>query len=442
MPGQDLNAESGFSPALLELHEAPPHPAARVVLLACLAMLAATFAWAALGQLDIVAVAEGRLIPRSHLKIVQPAEAGVVKEILVAEGDRVRAGQVLARMDTAYSEADRTSILTEVHASRLNLRRIDAQLASRPLVRQPDDPPALFERVAAEHEAELRAYRGALAQEQAALDRARHELAAAELVRAKLAGVLPHYAEQERAFADLARGGYVSRLVATDKSRERIEREQDLRAQEAVIESATAAIAAAEQRLRQVSAETERRLQAERVQEATRLDKLGQELAKQSHRGEALELKAPQDAIVKELATHTAGSVVSPGTVLLTLVPADDALRAEVWVHNDDIGFVHPGQPVQLKLAAYPFQKYGMLSARVAQVGADAHEPKTAQDAGAGLFRTVVDLDTEALSLDGQRYVLSPGMALAAEIKLGSRSVLEYLLTPIRGAFHEAGRER
>ena len=74
-----------------------------------------------------------------------------------------------------------------------------------------------------------------------------------------------------------------------------------------------------------------------------------------------LELKAPQDGIIKDLATHTEGAVLSPGTVLMTIVPADEPLRAEVWVGNRDRGFVHEGQKVKLKIRPYPFQKYGMV---------------------------------------------------------------------------------
>ncbi|GAB4182088.1 MAG: HlyD family type I secretion periplasmic adaptor subunit [Rhodocyclaceae bacterium] len=442
MEAHDIGGGANLSAALIEIRETAPHPAARMVLFALAAMLAALIAWAAIGSLDIVAVAEGRLIPGSRLKVVQSAEAGVVKEIRVTEGSRVRAGEVLVRMDATYSEADRNALAADAANARLTLRRIDAQLAERPLTRQADDPPALFARILAEHAAETAARRGALGEARAALEHARHELAVAEQVRARLAAVLPLYAEQERAFARLAGQGYVSRILATDKARERIEKEQELRAQEAAVAAARSAADAGQERLRQVAAEYERRLQVERVEVGGRLDKLEQELAKQSRRGDLLVLRAPQDAIVKELATHTSGAVVAPGTVLMTLVPANDRLRAEVWVRNDDIGFVHPGQPVSLKLSAYPFQKYGTLGGRVAQVGADAQEARSASDAGAGLYRALVDLDATSLVQAEARYPLSPGMSLAAEIHLGRRTVLEYLLSPLGRTFAEAGRER
>ena len=120
-----------FQPLLIRLQEAAPNPLGRKLLWAVLGFVALILAWSFLGRLDIVAVADGKLVPSSYLKIVQPSEAGVVKEILVREGEVVRAGQVLMRMDAALSEADLRSIGAEHQARRLALRRIDAQQIGR-----------------------------------------------------------------------------------------------------------------------------------------------------------------------------------------------------------------------------------------------------------------------------------------------------------------------
>jgi HlyD family secretion protein len=411
----------------------PPAPLGRGVLYVLLALVASALAWAAAARLDIVATAEGKLVPAGYLKIVQPAEQGVVREIFVREDERVRQGQVLMRMDTALLAADGRALFAEYHAKRLALRRIDAQLAGAPLAREPGDPPALYAQVRAQHAANVAAYRNALAQERSTLERARHDLAAANEVRAKLLAVLPHYREQEKAFEKLSRDGFASRLLYTDKQRERIEKEQDLKIQEAAIAAAGATIAQSEKRVAQIGADYRRALQAERAETAPQAERLRQELAKQQHRQELLELRAPQSGTVKDLATHTPGTVVAPGTILMTIVPDGEKLRAEVWVSNDDIGFVRAAQPVRIKLAAFPFQKYGMLEGAVAQVSADSTE---------GTFRALIDPAHQHLDSDGRRHALAAGMQVVAEIHLGSRTVLEYLLSPVRKAFHEAGRER
>jgi hemolysin D len=186
---------------------------------------------------------------------------------------------------------------------------------------------------------------------------------------------------------------------------------------------------------------------AERAEVSERFEKLRQELAKQDHRQTLLELKAPQDGLVKDLATHTQGAVAQPGTILMTLVPAAESLRAEVWLSNDDTGFVRPGLPVKLKFAAFEFQKYGMLDGEVQYVAADAtdRQDDTVEVPARTLplaYRTLVSLWSQQLVADGVPYRLASGMQVTAEIKLGERTILEYLLSPVRRAFHEAARER
>jgi len=442
-----------FSPALLRIQEKPPAPLGGWMLRVLMALLAVVILWTLFGRLDIVAVADGKLVPSSYLKIVQPAEQGIVQEILVKEGEKVEAGQVLIRMDAALAEADVKAIQAEYDNKRLALRRIDAQLAGKPLSRQRGDPAELYVQVSAQHAANVRAYENALAQERALLEKARHDLAAAHATKAKLEQVLPHYLEQEKAYEKLTKDGFAGRILYTDKQRERIEKEQDLRTQEFTIQSNQALIEQSEQKTAQISADYRRQLQTERVEVAAQLEKATQELAKISHRQGLLELRAPQPGIVKDLATHTAGTVAAPGTILMTLVPEDDKLVAEVWVSNEDVGFVRPGQAAKLKLAAFQFQKYGLLDGRVLHVNADATEapsPNTRSDALTGrdrpmgplAFRALVELSAQELAADGRRYALQPGMQVAGEIHLGTRTVLEYLLSPVQKAFHDAARER
>ena len=190
-------------------------------------------------------------------------------------------------------------------------------------------------------------------------------------------------------------------------------------------------------------------MQNERLEASGQQLKLHQEWDKQQYRHSLLELKAPQAGVVKDLATHTTSTVVSPGTVLLTLVPHDEPLQAEVWVSNLDAGFVRPDQPAKIKLAAFPFQQYGMLDGMVRQVSADATDSKDINggrpDAAGEVplqYRAIIALKSAHVERDGQRFRPMAGMQVNAEINLGSRSVLEYLLSPIQKVSHEAGRER
>jgi HlyD family secretion protein len=454
MAKEFLSADAAdFAPPLLRIQEGPPAPLAGWMLRILIGLLAGIALWAVFGQLDIVAVADGKLVPSSYLKIVQPAEQGIVREILVKEGEAVREGQVLIRMDAVLAAADTKSLQTDYDNKRLAVRRVDAQLSGARLAMARGDPPELYAQLSAQYEANVRAYENALSQEGSLLDKARSDLAAAQSTQTKLEQVLPHYIEQEQAFVKLEKEGFAGRILATDKRRERLEKEQDLRTQEFIIRSNRALIEQSGRKIAQITADYRRQLRTERVEVAAQADKLRQELAKQAHRQNLLELRAPQAGTVKDLATHTIGTVAAPGTILMTLVPQGDTLIAEGWVGNQDVGFVRPGQGVKLKLAAFQFQKYGMVEGVLQHVSADATEAPSANTRSDALggrdrpmgplaYRALVELERQDLAVDGARYALAPGMQVSSEINLGTRTVLEYLLSPVQKAWHEAGRER
>jgi hemolysin D len=437
-----------FAPAYLKLCEQPPSPLPRIVLYLLLAMVTTVLVWAATGRLDIVAVAPGKLVPQNFLKVVQPAESGIVREILVKEGDRVAAEQVLMRMDRQLAEADRRALASEIRLRELQLRRIEAELENTALARQPDDPPELYAQIDAQLRSRRQAHLDSLESERAQLAKVQQELHVALEVKRKLEKTVPIHLEQAQAWEKLAREGFAGRLLALDRQRVWAESEQDLRAQTFTVGSLRAAIAQSEKRIAQITSSHRQQLQAERVETAAQLHRLRQEWDKHQHRYALLELKAPQAGIVKDLATHTPGTVVAPGTILLTLVPEGEPLQAEVWVSNLDVGFIRPGQPVKVKLVSYPFQRYGMANGVVQRVSADAADAKGTQNMpptplGDALhYRALIDLDSNFLQRGEKRYALIPGMRVNAEIHLGTRTVLEYLLSPLQKTLHEAGRER
>ena len=438
-----------FHPPLIRLQHSAPHPQGRRVLWAILALVVFLIVWALVGRLDIVAVADGKLVPASYLKIVQPSESGIVKEILVREGEAVRAGQVLMRMDALITTADLDAITTEYARKRLALARIGAELTGKPFQPDVEAPAALTRETGAQYQANRDALAAALAEERSRMVKAQQELAAARQQKERLEAVLPHYREQDKAYEKLVKEGFAGSLMGSDKRRERIEKEQELATQGHLIASAQASIDQSQKKLKQIEADYLRQLHAEGNEAQAQIDKLAKEQEKQQHRRELLELKAPQNGVIKDLATHTSGTVVQPGTVLASLVPREEKLKAEIWVSNEDIGFVRAGQPVKLKFAAYPFQKYGMGHGTVEHVSADAQSEVEARDKGLTAvgqrplrYKALVTLAANALEIDGVKYPLSVGMQATAEILLGDRTVAQYLLSPVQKAWHEAGRER
>jgi HlyD family secretion protein len=439
-----------FSPALLRLQREMPSPLPRLVLRIILGLLAVLLVWSTFGRLDVVAVAPGKLVPMTYLKVVQPAESGIVKQLLVQEGDEVKAGQVLVRMDRAVSEADSRSFANELAVKRMQLRRIDAELAGKPMQQQSGDSPEMFAEVAAQYRARRQAYLDGLEAEQAALAKADQDYRAALQQEAKFARIVPLVQAQDAGWQQLVKEGFAGKLMALDKTSVRVEQEQELAAQHHAVQSLKANLDQSKKKIAQITSTYHSQLLNERVEAAAQLHKLQQDSDKQSHRESLLELRAPQGGIIKDLATHTAGTVVQPGTILMTLVPRDEPMQAEVSVANLDAGFVQMGQKAKIKLVPYPFQEYGMVEGKVIHISPDSTEPAgqgenkppslTAEQKQVG-YRTLVALKTPYLEADGKRYHLSPGMQVTAEIHLGTRTVLGYLLSPVRKVVFEAGRE-
>lgn len=435
-----------FAPDLLAIQERPPSRMPRAIALALVTLVGLLIVWAAFSQLDVIATAEGRLVPLTFTKVVQPAEAGVVAEILVNDGDAVKQGQVLMRLDSRLSQADTGALGRDVAIRKLTLRRIEAEMQDRPFLPAKGEPAELFAQIEGQFRARRQAYLDAVAQENETLNKARADLAAAQQVLSKLTQTLPSYRQSAEAYRKLVQEGFVGEVAAAEKTREYVEKEQDLKAQAANVQSLNASIAQSERRIASVRSQYRSQLENERIDTLAQLNRSGQEFEKSNVKAGLLEIRAPNDGVVKDLATTNAGAVVAAGALLMNIVPKDEPLQAEVLLKNEDVGFVAIGQPVKLKVAAYPFQKYGMLDGKVHLVSADSADPK--QQAPGQVpnlsYRAIVRLDMRALqsAATGEKLELNPGMLVTAEIHQGRRSVLEYLLSPVRKVTQEAARER
>jgi hemolysin D len=435
-----------FSPGLLAIQETPPARLPRTVFYIVGALFVILLAWSIFGRVDIVASAEGRLVPKTFTKIVQPAEAGIVREILVEDGQEVKAGQVLIRMDATTAGADLTTLKNESVLKNLTLRRIDAELAGKPFLMEPSDPPHLFNQVLAQYGARRQAYLDALSQEQAALEKAKFDLVSAEQTLQKLRATLPLYRQAAQSYERLVKEGFVSEMGANDKIREKIEKEQDFKAQEANVGALKTTITQSQKKLAQIKSNYESQLLNERVDNSSQSQKAEGELTKQEFKSGLLALRAPQAGIVKDMNLTTIGTVVQPGAVLLNIVPKSEPLIAEVSIKNEDVGFVQAGQGAKVKLSAYPFQKYGLVEGTVESVAADSNsnDPQK-QQAGQQpqSYKAYVKLKDQVLRApNGEQLRLTAGMAVVSEIHQGKRSVIEYLLSPVQKVSQEAARER
>lgn len=430
--------ETAFLPAALTLQETPPHPAPRRVALMICALFVIALVWAIVGEVDIVAVAPGRIVVSDRTKTVQPLEAGVVRKVHVKDGDTVRAGQLLVELDATNATADGATIGEQLAVAESDRRRATALLAALETNRLPTSNERGHKLEQSQLAAEWSDITAKLAKLNAEHVHRRAEIATVRELIGKLAETLPIAAQREADFRRLTEQGFVSSHAGQDRTRERIEQERDLSAQRARLKEAQAAAQEAEQAKTAYLAETRRALSERQAQATLKLEQLVQERSKADQRSRLTRMIAPVSGTVQQLAVHTEGGVVTPAQVLMVVVPADAEVRAEVVLENKDIGFVRAGQVAEVKLESLPYTRYGTVRADVVWLGADA---VTDEKRGA-VFPATLKLLQRHLDVDGKRVALTAGMNLSAEIKTGRRPVIDYLLDPVRRAGAESLKER
>lgn len=444
---QEQFQENGFSPRLLEVVNTPPVPLPRIMLYVLLVLVFLLIIWAVFGQLDIVARAQGKLIPQTRIKIAQPFEGGRISKILVKDGDLVKAGQPIMLMDTQLSEADTEKLRVELDTSKIMLRSIDAELSDKSFTRADNDKSELFKNVHEKYDARRKSYSHTVTQQTAILNKSKQDLSASREVYKKLKEILPIHQQNEKNIEKLGEKGYVSKLDILEKQRIRIEAERDLQAQKFIMQGAKERINEIKGRLDELKSEYRNRLLDEQITLKRRVDQLDQDWLKQEYRNRLMKIKAPQDGFIKDIAINTEGTVVPAGTVLMNIVPVNEPLLAEVYVSNQDVGFINTGQKTRIKLMSYQFQKYGMIDGEVDYVSADASDStqsgqRNSSEMGGAGYKTIISLNKQFLERNNKKFLLRPGMQVTAEIKLGTRTVLEYILSPIQTTISEAGMER
>lgn len=435
--------EVSFLPAALEIIERPVSPTARATTWALLLLLVITLLWLTFGQIDVVASAQGRLIPVDSVKLIQPAEAGVVRAILVQDGQHIRKGEALVDLDPTVSTAEAVQAERALETAELDAARSRAILSAlngralsfvAPLGTAPNVVANQAELARAQLDDILATAATHGADRQAAVA-ARGE---ASVQAIKLTETLPLLDEQIAANEKLLAKGYVSKLKVIEMRRQRLSAARDRDIALETSSKAAAQMAAAGSGMAQSRAEARAKVLMELTKAEADARLRREELIKARQRSSLQRLVSPVDGTVTQLAIHTVGGVVEAAKPIMVVVPSTGSIVAEVKVLNKDIGFVRAGQPAAIKLEAFPFTRYGTVPGRIESVSSDAVE-----DEKQGLIYTVrVRLGRETLLRDASMVPLSAGMAVTADLKTGRRSILSYLISPIDEARREAGRER
>lgn len=455
--------ELAFLPAALEILDTPPSPTGRAIagviaLLFCLAI-----AWAALGKVDVIASAPGKMIPSGRSKVIQPFETGVIRAIHVRDGQMVKAGDVLIELDPTIDGAERDHLRSDLLAARLEITRLHAALSSDPDPLGQFDPPEgapadlvqmqrqYLAKQIEEHRAKLASLDGQRAQKQSERD-------TIGAMIDKLNATIPVIKERLEVRKILYDKELGSKLSYLETLQQLVDEQQDLVVDGSRYKEAEAALAAITETHREADAEYSRALLAELADAERKAAGLAEDLIKAEQRMRLQVLTTPIDGYVQQLAVHTVGGVVTPAQSLLVVVPTESHLEIEAVVSNRDIGFVKPGQTAAIKVDTFNFTRYGLLRGKVLGVSHDSMLPEKMQDKATSatpdaaasseprsqglIYVARVSLDKNQMRIDDNLVELSPGMAVTVEIKTGSRTPLEYLLSPLLRYGHDSLRER
>jgi len=435
--------EASFLPAALEIIEQPVSPTARATAWAMLILLGLTVLWLIFGRVDVVASAQGRLIPVDNVKIIQPAEAGVVRAIMVRDGQRVRKGQALVELDPTVSTAEAVQAERALETAELDAARSRAILSAlngkgllfvAPSGTAPDVSANQVALARAQLDDILATAATHAADRQAAVA-ARGE---ASVQAAKLTETLPLLDEQIAANEQLLSKGFVSKLKVIEMRRQRLSAARDRDIARETSSKAVAQMAAAESGMDQSRAAARARVLTDLTKADADARLRREELIKARQRSSLQRLTSPVDGTIAQLAIHTVGGVVEAAKPIMVVVPSTGSIVAEVKVLNKDAGFVRIGQPVAVKLEAFPFTRYGTIPGYIQSIGSDS-----IQDDKLGLVYTArITLQRFAINRDGQRTALTSGMTATADIRTGSRNIASYLISPIDEARLDAARER
>ncbi|PTU72941.1 HlyD family type I secretion periplasmic adaptor subunit [Pseudomonas mangrovi] len=439
-----LQHEVQFLPAALALQEAPVHPAPRIIQWTIMLFLALALVWACVGEIDVVATASGKIVPSGRSKIIQPSEVAVVKAIHVHDGQRVRAGELLVELDASQTGADLERLRSDLLAARIDEARAAALLLA---IQDQSEPilPAIADLPADQLLSAQRWLQGqylelssALAQSDAAVEQREAEIQAAQALVAKLRDSLPITRQLAADYKRLLDKAYVARHAWLEKEQQRLDQERELEIQLARVRELGAARNAALRQRESVLAQTRRAMLDLQNEAAQRVSALRQELKKAEQRDGLRRLTAPVDGTVQQLAIHTQGGVVTEAQPLMVLVPSDQPVEVEALLENKDIGFVRPGQEVEIKVETFTFTKYGVVHGTVVSISNDAIE-----DERLGLvYSARIQLKETSLQVGGNEIALSPGMAVRAEVKTDRRKVIDYFLSPLQQYARESLSER
>jgi HlyD family secretion protein/adhesin transport system membrane fusion protein len=395
-------------------------------------MLFIFIAWAACTHLSEVTSVSGQVIPSGYVQSVQHLEGGIVKDILVHDGDMVKAGQVLIQLDNTSADADLGQMRARqqsLQAQAERLRRFASGDANAKK-QLSDDDKAILSSMEESRASQRQVLKDQIAQKQ-------KELQALIATHAALEKNVALMEKENTIHQNLAQKGYGSELLALTSERQLNQMKGQLDETVNQENRARDAISEAEGRLQSLDADLKQQAMKTLGDVEAQLAELTQTLEKYEGTANRTTIVSPVRGIVKGLSVHTIGAVIEQGKVLLEIVPVGEELKIEALIPPNDVGQLQPGEKVKVKVSAYDYSRYGSVPGHLESVSATTFQ---GQD-GHSFYKALIDLDSPYVGQDPQHNQITPGMTVQADIITGDKTIMQYLLKPIyivaESAFHE-----
>lgn len=398
--------------------------------------------WAAVGRLDIVSTANGKVIPSSQVKHIQHLEGGIVSEIKVHEGEEVKEGQVLAVLEQIASGADVDELQARIVSLSFDVSRLEAENEGREALAFPEELAGAYPDLAQQGLHLFQARRSQYQSEIAVQDeQIRQKEQDSKVIRARLESsraALALLRQQLAISEELLAESLTTQYKHLELQREATELESTIGQDRAAIERAESTVKEARRKLEETQHGYLSLVRKELKGAREQLEELSSRIRKFDDSLQRKVIRSPVAGIIKTLHIVTQGGVVTPGMTIMDIVPAGDRLVVEAHLPISDIGFVSRGQRAVIQIASPDARRFGKLEGTVTQVSPDAFTT----DEGKMYYTVRIDTDQDRFEKNNQVYRLYPGVLVQVFIHIGRRSVLAYLLDPFLVTLDNSMQER
>ena len=417
-------------------------PQTHIFFITLIGFLAAFVAWSLIGRLDVVSFAKGEVVPSTQVKTVQHLEGGIVSQIKVREGDRVKVGQPLVVLESTASGADVDELAVRISALTADVARLSADMVGVNLIKFPEGfvekNPELTDQAQSLFDSRRRQLKNDMDVQQSLINQRKREGDEINARRSNTREKAKLLNEQVQISEGLLKEDLTNRMLHLNLLKEAANLKGKLSEDKAAMARVQAAI-------QQETLNLDAIVGRFRVEARQTLDEKRRSLLELTNRSRKYAdsynrsvLVSPVDGVVMTLHVVTLGGVIQPGGKVADIVPIGDSLVIEAKLPPNDVGYVHPGQTARVTLASRDGSRFSHLEGTVIHISPDTVE---AAD-GATFYKVRIKTQSDVFKTKGETYRLVPGVQVMCSIVTGSRSVLEYILSPYMGSFEMALQER